>query len=232
MSVKDVVFHSNDLAAVLIHQQGVGADPHPDRPIRRRRQVINAVIAQPVIAPPEGGGQEFAEGPAMVVPAGGATIVRAAEAARGAEVAMKIAEVAVVAALAVITTAIAVAVVAALITAITAIVAAPIIIAAIIAIAARCGVCLNPCGEGPRTQEHQHDQVVHGYLDQSVGGISIGQMTPDKHHCRAWSSCQDDAARNVIPRGKGCGVSHNEHALAGIDRHAAGGRRNVAQGIH
>ena len=84
-----------------VDQQGIAAHPHPDRAIGRRRQVIVAIIAQPVIARPERRGQEFAKGPAMGIPAGGAAIGRAAEAARGAEVAVEVAEAAEVAALAV-----------------------------------------------------------------------------------------------------------------------------------
>src|SRR5258706_539478 len=93
-SVKYAVCDGNDLARFLVHQQGVIAHPHPDRAIGRRRQVVDVEIYQPIVAGPEGGGKEFAEAPAMIIPAGRATVIGCAKAAWSVEGAMIIAEAA------------------------------------------------------------------------------------------------------------------------------------------
>src|SRR5438045_1351471 len=93
-SIEHVVGNSYNFAGVLVDQQGVRADPDPDRAIGRRRQIVDGEIDQPVIPYPEGGRQEFAERPAVLIPAGGAPVGWGIEPARHMEAAVIVAEAA------------------------------------------------------------------------------------------------------------------------------------------
>ena len=93
-SIKYVVRDGNDFPGILVDQQGVASDPYPDCAPGRGRQVILLEIHEPIVARPEGGGEEFAERPAMAVPAGWTAIIGDIEAARRVEGAMIIAEAA------------------------------------------------------------------------------------------------------------------------------------------
>jgi len=97
-SVKYIISDSNNFARLFIDQKRVTVHAHPDRAIGRRRQVVNREVDQPVIPRPEGGGQEFAERPAMGIPARRTAVGRGIEAARDIEVAMIVAEAAEIAA--------------------------------------------------------------------------------------------------------------------------------------
>ena len=60
----------------------------------------------------------------------------------------------------------------------------------------------RPADEKPdnRSEQEEHNQIVHRYLDQGVGRIASGEMAPYENHCRAWRRGQDDAAGDVLGR--------------------------------
>ena len=59
-------------------------------------------------------------------------------------------------------------------------------------------VCLpHPVAE-LRRKQHQHDEIVDGYLDERIGRIAVGQVAPDKNHRGAGRGRQYDDAGNVL----------------------------------